>query len=200
MTEGSAILAYLCDKHNWNSFYPLDIRVSKMGLSLFQINSYIPFCELTHMLFLLLFQERASINSYLSHHHNSTRKMSLDIFRPFINSQFGGRHEVDAFDAEAARESALKIARRFENVFLGIPGGPFINGFDRPTIADLMAYNEISQIEQLHIASFSDMPVLAAWLGRMRALPEHDTVHKSIFKMGEMRLKKIASDKNKQAP
>lgn len=163
MAEGPAMMQYLCEKNNWSDFWPTDMSDSQT------------------------IKKRAKIQEYLSHHHNGARRMSIDIFRNFLTAYFGARGPMNPWTTEQQQkyaEKALQIAKEFESTFL--QKSPFINGFDHPTIADILAYNEISQIEHLKIASFKDMPVLSAWLARMRALPEHDNVHKTLFKLSEM--------------
>ncbi len=121
--------------------------------------------------------------------------MSLEVFRPCIDSIFGPRTTAIPWTPQQRQEyaeKALGIARRFEAIFLGHSGGAYVNGFSRPTIADLMAYNEIAQCEQLHICKYDPaaMPMLCEWIKKMKALPEHDNVHQSINKLGELVLRK----------
>ena len=71
-------------------------------------------------------------------------------------------------------EATLKT---FEKVFLAAQ--PFIGG-SNPSIADLLAYCEITQMDLINgmHRDASKFPVLSAWLNRMSALPHHDEVHK----------------------
>ena len=58
-------------------------------------------------------------------------------------------------------------------------GTTFIAG-DQPTIADLLAACDVSQ---LHLVDFSmdGRPLLKAWFDNMRKLPHYDTVHERMM-------------------
>jgi glutathione S-transferase len=130
-------------------------------------------------------KERAKISEYLSHHHSSTRNASVSVFRPLLNAKFSSSPTVLSAEAKLELvERGKKIARRFEIVFL--TKGPYVNGFSRPTIADLLAYVEIAQLEQVHLLNYSDMPILSQWLERMRIVKGHDDVHRTVLKLGEL--------------
>jgi hypothetical protein len=64
--------------------------------------------------------------------------------------------------------------------------GKYINGFDLPTIADLVAYNEIAQMKQIGVCDYKSLSVLCAWMEKMSTLPENDNVHQSLFKLGQL--------------
>ena len=153
-------MQYLCEKNNWNSWWPSSHNANGI-------------------------QERAKISEYLSHHHSSTRNASVTIFRPLLNAKFSSPPiELSAEAKLELVEKAKKIAKRFEVVFL--TKSPYVNGFNHPTIADLLAYVEIAQLEQIHFLDYSDMPILSKWLERMRHIKGHDDVHRTVMKLGEV--------------
>ena len=155
---GSAILQYLCEKHGWNEWWPTGSDAASI-------------------------QKRAKIAEYLSSHHHTSRMVSARVFRPFIEA-LGSGHKWDAAKAKEVEPIVLKIAGKFEQTFLR--NGPYINGLDQPTIADLIAYTEYAQVVQIGVCNFTSLPVLNAWLSNMQKLPEHDNVHKSVVKLGKV--------------
>jgi glutathione S-transferase len=66
---------------------------------------------------------------------------------------------------------------------------PYINGFDKPTIADISAYCEIKQLLFLNY-SFEKYPTLTKWMGRMEQIPEVIEGHKTFHKLVNSFLKK----------
>lgn len=62
-----------------------------------------------------------------------------------------------------------------------IPGG------DSPTLCDLQAYCEISQLEPkphgFGVIDLSAYPNIQRWLKDMKKLPHHDSVHKAMHKL-----------------
>ena len=158
LVEGSAILKYLCESNNWTSWWPTGTTLQCI-------------------------QDRAKISEYLSHHHGLTRQLSITVMRPFFNATFSGKLWSEN-ERQGHETQALKIAKRFETIFLS--SGPFINGFQQPTIADLFAYPEIAQLQQCGLVDYSELPRLCLWMDRMKSLPGHDDVHKTLFKIAEM--------------
>ena len=62
----------------------------------------------------------------------------------------------------------------FETAWLG-RGGDYIAG-SHPTLADLIAYEEVAQLRFLNLLDFAPFPRSDAWLARMAKLPSHDEV------------------------
>ena len=104
------------------------------------------------------------------------------------------------FDPENARDVALEMATEFQRVWLkpyiaGVGNEAYFNtedapttfiaGMSHPTIADLIAYAEIAQMQQMEILKYTDydFPQLNPWLNAMQKLPHHDDVHRSLGKL-----------------
>lgn len=160
LAEGSAICIYLCEKYGWGSFYPTGTDADCI-------------------------RQRARINEYLSHHHYSSRMLSVKFFRPFMLDTFSKK----LWTREKAKEhepSIFKIAKSFETTFLS--QGKFISGTDHPTVADMIAYPEFAQMEQFGLVTFDEVtfPLLSKWLKSMAALPGHDDVHQTLHKVAKM--------------
>ena len=175
LSEASAILMYLCDKNKWNDMYPSDI------------------------------QRRALINEYISHHNESSRLMTLKIIRPGLKQLFaaegslspGVTHSLSNSPADLIKlKSTIRdVAKRFQHKFLVNSRGSydFIVG-DDPTIADLLAYPELAQIQQILGVDYGEWPELEElrmWLKRMAELPCHDDVHRTPTKLGKLYQSKL---------
>lgn len=159
LAEGGAIAQYLCEKHNWEQWWPSAGDPASV-------------------------RKRAKIAEYLSSHHHTSRMVSAKGFRPFIVAAFKPETKWSRETAAANEPVVLKIASKFENTFL--TQGDFVNGMDAPTIADLIAYPEYAQMSQCGLVDYSSLPRLSAWMARMEALPEHDDVHRALMKLANL--------------
>ena len=181
LSEASAIMIYLCDKHKWNDMYPSsnnnpsDIR------------------------------QRALINEYISHHNESTRLMTRKVIRPGLSGLFaaegnlspGMTHSLSKSPSDLIKlKSTIRdTAKRFQHKFLVNSRGSsdFIVG-DTPTIADLLAYPDLAQIPQILGIDYEEWPELEQlrqWLDRMAKLPYHDDVHRTTTKLGKLYQSKL---------
>lgn len=138
-------------------------------------------------------QQQALVDQYLSNHHSTTRKMTMKVFHPMMMS-FMGKQEWDADAGAKAKDTSVFIASKFQDVFLK---ERFIAGGDAPTIADLAAYTEIAQVEQVLGSEYSfegreDMARLNEWLGEIKGLKAHDDVHRTVSKLGQLFQAKLA--------
>jgi glutathione S-transferase len=160
LSEGSAILQYLCEKNGWIDWWPCESGAAAI-------------------------KRRAKINMYLSSHHSIIRPISGDIVRPLLMEKVYQKPWDTAQRAKAS-ESVLKRIQKFENSFLNLSGNGYIGGFDKPSIADLMAYTEIAQISQLKLGvDMSSAVNTNLWLERMQRIPGHDDVHRIMPKLAE---------------
>lgn len=159
LAEGSAIMQYLCEKNNWNEWWPTS-------------NSEVDL------------QKRAKIAEYLSYHHHGDRLISHRIIRPVLEEVFSGKPGNIA-DWKKREEFAFRSIQKFEDIFL--KNGDYVNGFNHPTIADLTAYTEIAQLHHLQIMSkFDQFPLTKSWMSKISLIPHHDDVHRTAVKAGEM--------------
>ncbi|CAM9136497.1 unnamed protein product, partial [Ectocarpus fasciculatus] len=118
-------------------------------------------------------QERAKIAEFLSSHHGTTRLISRQIAIPL----FTFRTITDDMKKENVKV-ANSVLKRFQNAFLR--EGGYVNGMQRPTIADLVAYSELGQLLHFDILpDFNDYPAVQHWAELMSAIPYYDDVHKS---------------------
>jgi glutathione S-transferase len=158
LAEGSAILQYLCEKNNWNQWWPsANDETSR--------------------------KNRGKIAEYLSHYHHAERLISHRVFRPVVEEMMF-KKPLDRVEQVKRVEYAQHKVQKFANVFLS--DAEFVNGMTTPTIADLVAYSEIAQLRQIGVISKFDAPAVQSWCDRMQQIPHHDDVHKSLIKMGEV--------------
>jgi len=162
MVEGSAIMQYICDKHGLDAWWPQGSGPEAV-------------------------RTRARVSEYMSNHHTTTRLLTLNTFKPTMTSVMDPTFK---FDADAAFRSAQDAAATFDETWL--TRGKYVAGGDAPTIADLLAYTELAQVEQLGYPAYSGLPRLQHWLDNLRALPHHDDVHASLFKLAAIRQKMLA--------
>mmetsp|Transcript_13505 Transcript_13505/g.20290 ORF Transcript_13505/g.20290 Transcript_13505/m.20290 type:complete len:252 (+) Transcript_13505:113-868(+) len=160
LAEGSAIMQYLCEKNNWEQYWPIANDTQTR-------------------------QRRARIAEYLSHHHHSTRLISHRVMRPYLQEIFGMAQPSDDAAKTKRKELALKMVGKFEKTFLS--QGKFVSGMSEPTIADILAYCEVYQlVSSKLLSSLDDHSTAKAWCEEMQKLPYHDDVHRTVTKVGEI--------------
>jgi glutathione S-transferase len=183
LSESSAIMIYLCDKHKWNDFYPSINRNSDGAPNI---------------------RRRALINEYISHHNESTRMMTRKVIQPGLTGLFiaegnllsGRRHSLSRSpeDVIKLKSTIRDVAKRFQHKFLTREEkSDFIVG-NTVTIADLLAYPDLAQIPQILGIDYGEWPELEElrkWLDRMAKLPYHDDVHHTAMKLGKIYQSKL---------
>jgi glutathione S-transferase len=163
--ESHAILTYLATKHRWNDLYPFDSL-----------------------------PQRARIDEYLHWHHNNTRLLSGTLFRPFLFTVL-----LKGQLPNAPKESDLKrLDRAMATLDAWLATSPFLARSSHATIADISAYSEFDQILALadrgrKLYDFSRFTNIQAWLARMRALPFHDDVRRTLNKTCDLACEKAAT-------
>ena len=125
---------------------------------------------------------KALIDSYMHWHHTGTRSLA-DLLRPHL------RPELNLQVSDADYETAAKVLSSLNNGWLQGNDG-FIATPDEPTIADLLAFEEVVQVETTGTlgggASLDEYPNVSAWLDRMKQLPHYDAVHASLSVLGNL--------------
>jgi glutathione S-transferase len=126
-------------------------------------------------------RKRAKIDSYLHWHHSGTRSLAA------VAAQFLRPDLADDPVMEKGRAAAGKTLDRLSQVWLS--ESPFIAGSPTPSIADLLAYEEVMQLlpGAFNLLDAPLEPKLNAWVERMQGLPLHDEVHASCFALGDLR-------------
>lgn len=165
LAECSAICQYLCEKYKWNSFYPLGNDIESI-------------------------KQRAKINEYTSHHHHSSRLLTIKHFRVVLESVMT-KKPIPQDVLKQHEEAIFKIANKFQTTFLNnnTNNNKYINNFVTPTIADFIAYPEYAQMSQLGIVNYKNDPNLIKfneWLNCMNKINMHDDIHKTLFKLASL--------------
>jgi len=179
LSEASSIMIYLCEKHQWDDYFPSSPRD---------------------------IQKRAKINEYISHHNESVRQMTRKIILPTMKWMFTENSSIakssmvntkhlshNPNDIQNVKTIIRDTAKRFEHKFLNGKESEYIVG-DSPTIADLLAYPEISQIPMImgiHYGEWDELERLRCWLKKMEELPYHEDVHRTVCKIGKMYKSKL---------
>ncbi len=132
--EMPAILAYLCEKHDWEDLYPKDVRT------------------------------RARVNQYLHMHHNATREATFHLMAPHVTVAFydlmkslatsrppGSSDLLDRINhpdkLELGGEVVAGIAGLLENGYF-YDGSSFLCA-GHATIADIACYEELGPLDWL---------------------------------------------------
>jgi glutathione S-transferase len=170
--EMSAILIYLCEKHEWTDLLPDELEI------------------------------RARVHQYLHFHHTSTRLVTLKLMGPHVTAAFRDQmlEREDAMDVlqlellqAALRDpNALETGRAVASRVSGlIESGYLRDGEEylcaaRPTLADLAAYEDLGQLRRANLFDFEDFPRLRGWLDRMEQLPRYAEVHRYNEALGDI--------------
>ena len=158
ITEAPAILTHLAETRGWDDLYPTTATDAK---------------------------KRAQVNQWLHWHHGNTRLATEHFFRPVLRTTLG------KLDKSSIPSRFGKGKPEFETVCRVMKYGCFANAQpfmcgDAPTLADINAYCEFDQLEAFGIlddAGVTGFPEVIAWMDRMKQLPHHDEVRKSLQKL-----------------
>lgn len=127
--------------------------------------------------------DRARVNSYLHWHHSGTRQLAR-VFGPMVRPDL----KVPPEEMEQRRRQAQDAVELFERAWLA-SGDGFIAGLPRPSIADLLAYEEVAQALPEYLNLGPDLgayPRLLDWIGRMKALPKYEPAHVVLATLGDL--------------
>lgn len=125
---------------------------------------------------------KALIDSYMHWHHTGTRSLAA-LIRPYV------RPELKLQVTDEDHERARKALESLNNGWLQ-GDDDFIATADEPTIADLLAYEEVAQVKMtgtlLGENGLKEYPNVSAWVNRMKQLPYHDEVHTAVTVLGNL--------------
>lgn len=126
--------------------------------------------------------QKTLIDSYMHWHHSGTRSLAA-LLRPYL------RPELNLQVTNEDRTKAMKALETLNNGWLQ-GDDDFIATSSEPTIADLLAYEEIVQctmtgtIQEEELAQ--EYPNVKEWTNRMSQLPFHDEVHTALKVLGNL--------------
>jgi len=146
-------------------------------------------------------QTRAKIQSYLHSHHSLARLATLTLMAPHVLTVFDVPPfgPSTSFLSNATIQAALAdknklahgqslmhdVLQIFENHYLA-GSSAFIAALDKPSIADIAAYEEIAQLVWANLVNLSDHPKTLHWLDRMSQLPHHTELHRFNTQLGDI--------------
>lgn len=130
--------------------------------------------------------EKARIDSYTHWHHSNTRDLAR-VFQTRVRPDL--KVELSEGDWERVRE----VLDAIDSGWLERSGGQYIGGSASPSIADVLAYGEISSVVLTGLVSVDDFPNLASWMGRMQTLPYYDEAHASLLALGDLTVEEPGS-------
>jgi glutathione S-transferase len=124
--------------------------------------------------------EKALLDSYLHWHHTNTR---------FLAKAFQTKVRPD-LKAELSENDHDRIRQVFECLDSGWLKSSndecYIAGMESPTIADILAYGEISTVTMTNLVSIDDYSHVQAWMERLSQLPYHKEVHTALSVLGDL--------------
>ena len=205
LAESHAILAYRGDKYGWSTLYPNEPQTRA------RIHQYMNwhhrnvreitvsgdvkgFCQ--HgadsrvgrswpwlLCFSFLPSFLPSLLPILYHSHPPPPQLGL--FAPAMRPDLG------------ISPDAIKSAKALTTKALGVLEGwlgaaPYIAGTAEPTVADLSAYCEVSQLELFGLMNIDAYPNTRAWIQRCAGIKGHDAAHQMVMQMKDKIAKRIA--------
>lgn len=162
LSEASSIMQYICETRKLDDWYPTSSS-----------------------------KDRARIHEYLSNHHVTSRRISVEAFFPFMRAFMKGEIK-DWSPSKESRELIQNMGNHLATNFLNNSytggNGMFIGGRSTPSIADLLAYGEFAQAPLIFDIKYDNKQV-EDWLDACKSIEEHDGVHKSVLKLKEIAIK-----------
>jgi len=171
LAEMAAIVWYLNEKHGWQDLFPGSL------------------------------QQHARVHQYLHMHHSLVRLATLHLMAPHVvkplGMQTGGNPLsmqfsdalVRAFAEEdplqAGGEVVSRIVEFTENNYF-TDGSPFVCGTAQASVADLVHYSEIGQLQLANLFDFSRYPKTIRWLEAMLEVPYYHAAQAYNLDLGDI--------------
>ena len=192
LAEAGAILPYLCETRKWEQWYPLSATSPSE------------------------IRRRARINEWLHWHHTAMRKCTIDAFRIHMIKYMKKRNmtltpEKAALDQTLApavekpsepekglrteenqkfiKKLSVNIDELIHNAHWTQTNSTdvFMAPGDKPSIADLMTYCEIDQLDAIGTLDSlkTEKPLFNRWIEEMKKIDQHDEIRKPLFKLAQ---------------
>ena len=129
---------------------------------------------------------------YLNWHHTNTRMVSK-LFQRKVRPDL--KNTTSAAEGDDYWEQELhEMLSNLDQGWLG-NSNTFLGGSSQPTIADILAYGELSTVTMTNLLSLQDRDGddatrsysnISSWMARMKLLPYHDDVHIALTTLGDL--------------
>jgi len=162
ISESPAIMIHLCEKFG------------STGNSSMQFLLYPPTGSIA----------KAHVDSYLHWHHSNTRLLAR-LFqikvRPDLNVTMSEQDHIQLNEVLHNLDSGW-LHQNYNHSDM-----KFIGGVDHPTIADILAYEELCTVTMTNLLKIDDeYPTLKNWMKEMSQLPFHDSIHQCLDVLGDL--------------
>jgi len=174
VSEMSAIVCYLADKHAWHELYPQELKT------------------------------RTRIQQFLHMQHGLVRLATFRLMAPHVMKPLGIITPTDGNPLSMAQNETLTTAFASEDPhsdggqvvhtivgfleeFYFSHASPFVCNTENVSVADLACYAEIGQFRFANLFDFKDYPRTERWLDEMSRVPHHDTIHAYDLLLGDIR-------------
>jgi len=184
LAEMGAIVHYLADKHGWSDLYPRDLQVrARIQEFLHRYHSLVRLATYKLMATFVV-KPLAAANGNddspgVLARHVFTNPYSI-LFRDLFKVSFSTDKPLEE-GGQAVRAIADFLEK---NDFSG--SAPFLCNAQSPSIADLVCYSELGQLQIANLFDFGDYPGTLRWLSRMSEVPYHDTIHAYNIALGDL--------------
>lgn len=123
--------------------------------------------------------QKALIDSYMHWHHHNTR---------FLARLFQTKVRPD-LKSSLSDDDEKRIQGILQNIDSGwLAPSTYIGGSGAPSIADILAYGELSSVTMTNLLSLDAYENISSWMDQMTHLPYHDEVHIALTELGDLTL------------
>ncbi|DBA01377.1 TPA: hypothetical protein N0F65_007274 [Lagenidium giganteum] len=121
---------------------------------------------------------RAKVDECLHWHHTHTRLATTRVMTPVLRKVVGKASAQELAFAATKHKTMGKLLPIMETY---LHDHAFLAQSSHYTLADIMCYCELDQIESLGVIDFSAFPNTTRWLRQMKSVPCHDEAHEALF-------------------
>lgn len=122
-------------------------------------------------------KKKATIDSYMHWHHGNTR---------FVSKLFGSKVRPD-LKATVSEKNGAAIQEILTSIDSGwLQSNSYIGGMDTPSIADILAYGELSTVTMTKLLDVEHFNNISSWMNRMSLLPFHQEAHMALATLGDL--------------
>ncbi|KAL3924037.1 MAG: hypothetical protein SGARI_006108 [Bacillariaceae sp.] len=121
--------------------------------------------------------QKAAIDSYMHWHHGNTRFLA-NLFQTKIRPDL--KVTMDKDDNNRIQD----LLERLDQGWL--QSSPYIGISETPSIADILAYGELSTVTMTNLLSVDEFENVSAWMDRMALIPYHEDAHLALTTLGDL--------------